>query len=237
MYKSSGVVLGSQCDFSSNLSTIGAFQIIQDHICIYFGSMGVDEIRLKRDFDAIWVFVKNKVEFLGSLKWNEKYKIECFISSLSPVRMIVDTVVFGADEQPKLYSKTEVCVLDLKNQRIKPIKSVLTKEVEVLKSTHELLLERLDEAEDLQITKSHKVHSTSIDYCIHTNNIEYLRFLLDTYESKFLLEHPIKSLQINYISQTKENDVLDIARNINTNVHSFEIKNGQKVAVKCKVYF
>ena len=75
MYNSNGVVLASQCDFSANLSTIGALQIIQDQICIYFGEMGVDEIRLKRDFNSIWVFVKNKVKFLGDLGWNEKYKL------------------------------------------------------------------------------------------------------------------------------------------------------------------
>ena len=68
MYSNKGIILASQCDFSSNLSTLGALQIIQDAICIYFGEMGVDEIRLKRDFNSIWVFAKNKIKFLATLR-------------------------------------------------------------------------------------------------------------------------------------------------------------------------
>ena len=237
MYTSRGVVLGSQCDFSSNLSTIGALQIIQDHICIYFGSMGVDEIRLKRDFDAIWVFAKNKVRFLSPLGWDEKYKINCFISSLSSVRMVVDTAIYGKNDELKVYAKTEVCTLDLKSQRIKPIKSILTTELETKPSLIELAFDRFDDFEDLQIIKSHTVHSTSIDYCIHTNNIEYIRFVMDTFESKFLQEHPIKELQINYVAQTVENDVLDISRNMAQDVCFFEIKHEQTTAVRCKINF
>lgn len=150
--------------------------------------------------------------------------------------MTVDTEVFVGEEL-KIYAKTEVCVLSLENQKIKPIKSVLTKEVEVVTSKQNFTFDRFDDFEDLEIIKTHKVCCSSIDYCIHTNNIEYFRFILDTYESKFLLEHKLDELQINYVSQTMENDVLDIARNIRGNEYSFEIKNGQNVAVRCKLLF
>ena len=236
MYSNKGIILASQCDFSSNLSTLGALQIIQDAICIYFGEMGVDEIRLKRDFNSIWVFTKNKVRFLDFPNWNDKYEVKCFISSLSTVRMVVDTAIY-VNKKLKIYAKTEVCVLNLETQKIQAIKSVLTKEVETTESLEKMQFDKLNDFDDLEIIKTHKVNSTSIDYCIHTNNIEYVRFILDVYESKFLLEHKLDELQINYVSQTMENDVLDIARNIRGNEYSFEIKNGQNVAVRCKLLF
>lgn len=237
MYSNKGVVFGSQCDYTANLSTLGALQIVQDHICRYFGGMGVDEIRLKRDFGCIWVFVKNKLEFKSPLKWDEGYRVECFISSLTGARMVVDTIIYGKKDELKIYAKTEVCTLNLETQKIVPIKQVLTKETEVLKSKSDLLFEKLDDFFDLQIIKTHTVHSTSIDYCIHTNNVSYVRFIMDTFDTKFLLEHPIKEIQINYISQTGENDVLDISRSLKVNEQNFEIKNGPKVAVRCKIKF
>ena len=81
------------------------------------------------------------------------------------------------------------------------------------------------------------VRSTNLDYCFHTNNIEYVRFILNTYPAKELLEQEISGLEIHYGNQTHEGDVVDIGKIPMEEGDLFTLTSGGKTAAECMVYW
>ena len=82
-----------------------------------------------------------------------------------------------------------------------------------------------------------KVRSTNIDFCHHTNNIEYIRFLLNTYTVEQLENSIIKEIEIDYINQSFEGQILDIYKKTVGNKDIFEIKCQEKSIVKGEIVF
>lgn len=98
-YSREEIVTASKCDMKANLSLVGAVQIIQDNVCYYFGELGFDQIYMKNKFNVVWVYTKNKIEFYKNLHWNDTFKVKCFISKITPITMVVDTVFVGENKE------------------------------------------------------------------------------------------------------------------------------------------
>ena len=78
-----------------------------------------------------------------------------------------------------------------------------------------------------------KVRSTNLDYCSHTNNIEYLRFVLNTYSAKTFLEREIARIEIHYGNQTFEGDEIEIFKHSEMQTDCFSLVSNGKTAVDC----
>lgn len=236
IYEKGEVVSATKCDINANLSLIGAVELIQDNICFYFGDMHIDQITMKNQYNAIWMYTKNKIRLKQDLTWNDKFLIRCFISQITPVRLVVDTV-FVKDENIALYSKVELCLYDLEKQKLKRIMPDILGPYFICQAsqeeyTYDKLLFNLSE---FSLVDEVKVKAGNIDYCVHTNNIEYLRFTLNTLEVKTLKERRFKEVEIHYLSQTKEHDLIQIYQNQNDNTHDFLIKHENKDIIKCRM--
>ena len=225
----------SLCGANCNLSPIGFLQIVQDVICEYFESIGIDQITIKQKHNAVWVFLKNKLKVFENIFWNEKYKVDCFISFKSQAKLIVDTKFCSLDGKIKAYAKTEICLVDLATFRIRRISSeILPEDFATKNSFCDISFEKF-ESDGLMYVSSAKVESTHIDSCGHCNNVEYLRILFNTYSAIELNKLDIESLEIVYISQSLEGETLDIYSKIVENCHIFEFKSQDKSIFKCKI--
>ena len=237
-YNISSVVLASDCDCQTKLSVLGAMRLAQDHSCNFLHSLNVDGIRMKKDFNALWVYTKNKTKFLKPLLWNEKFDLKCFISVKTSVRMVVDTAFFNASGELVVYSRIEMCMIDATTYRVRCIEdNMFNAKVECMPCLCECEFEKLVFDEAPQTIDSVFVRSTSIDYCKHTINVEYVRFLLNTYTIQQLGQHPICSFQINYVNQTLEGDKLQIVKHSVKLADCFEILSQNKCVAKCVFEF
>ena len=73
------------------------------------------------------------------------------------------------------------------------------------------------------MTESVTVRSTSLDYCYHTNNIEYVRFMLNTYPVDHFKTHEPAQLEIHYASQSFEGEVLSIMKESDDSGDQFNV--------------
>ena len=71
----------------------------------------------------------------------------------------------------------------------------------------------------------------------HTNNVEYMRFIFNTYPAERIKKTPIRGVEIKYINQTYENDVLDIYKVTTGNTDMFLVKSNGKDILRCDVTF
>ena len=229
-------VLGSDCDTNASLSILGAFNKIQDNVCIFFGSLNIHQVELKTKHNSVWLYTKNSLKFLKSLEWNEEFTVKCFFSSITPAKMIVDTAFINKNNEIAVYSKIEAVLYDLGTQRLKR-----TTELGI---SSDICEKPLLDYEILKINDDAstwcdeiKVRLTNLDYSIHTNNVEYIRFILNSYKLEDLSKKEIKEISINYINQSYEGQTLDIYKETVNNIDTFTIKcNGTNI-VKATIVF
>ncbi len=235
IYTKQCTVTGSSCDPEVKLSVIAVFNTVEDCVTELLGSMGIDGVTAMKKYGAMWVFSKNNIRIFRRPEWLEEFEVRCFISKHSALRIFVDTEARDKAGQPLFRSRVEICALDLETGKIrKPDTLGFRTEME-----HPEPLEGLDffrfPKEPADTLESVTVRTMNLDYCSHTNNIEYVRFILNTYPSEELRERAIEHIEVHYTGQTFEGDVLDIGRLGRDGRELFFITCRGKPIVSCSI--
>lgn len=235
IYTKSGVVGGSFIGADANLSVMGAFQYVQEAVTELMGKLKIDGITSKKRYNALWVITKNRIKMLKPIAWGDDYVMESFISSISLVTLRIDTAIKNATGEIVVYSATELCALDLETGKIRKTSTVGVDEgTQKEPSPMEIFFTKFN-ANDLPKVDNVTVRSTNVDMSLHTNNVEYIRFLLNTYPVSELLKNPIKEIEIYYANQSFENEELQIFKLTNDNVDTFAIKREDQSIIKCQI--
>lgn len=237
MFTTSEFVTVSMCNTEGNLSTMGKINIIQDAAASELGRLGCDNITLKTKYNAMWVFIKNKIMLLKELKWNEEFTVSAFISAYTKITVSVDIVFTNKNNEVALYSKLEVCPLDAITHKIKRISSVGFPLDYASKPSFMEVTFTKNDVLNYQYVKSIMVESQSIDFSHHTNNAEYLRFILNTYPVSMLEQKKIKEIEIHYLKESKEGDTLCIFKENKNSIDYFSIQRKEDIIAKINIIF
>ena len=220
-----------------HLSKIGAFQIIEDAITEFMGDINIDTVTLMQTYNAFWVMAKTRVKFLKQLSWLDEYTITAFISSISLAKMYEDIKVCDKDGDVIFYARVELCALDLGTQRIRKITTVGVNETMLsTEGVEEITFGKFLNF-DLPLVEQVKIRSTNIDRLHHTNNVEYIRFILNTYSVEELETKNIKEMEIVYSGQSYENNTLDILKASNKDNDLIVLQMNGKPIIKCEIVF
>lgn len=233
IYKVKRKVTGSMVDTKANLSLLGLCDVIVDTMSEMLGLLKLDGLYALKNYNAMWVISKNKIRILDKAKWNEELEVESFISSTTLARITIDTVIKKLDKIIA-YSRIESCAIDLQSRRIRRTNTMGIDENITIENPYNFnqFLETRDECNDLKLEFTQKSLYTNIDYLHHTNNLEYIRVLLNSFTVKEIEIKPIKQIEINYKNQSFENDLLEVYKNVSENICFYEIKANNKNNVK-----
>lgn len=235
MLKKEAVISASLCDFNVRLAVKGAFDLVQDYLTEMLGELSLDGVSLREKYGCVWVFTRNRVEIDRDLIWKDRYIAECFISSAKGAKMAVDTVLKDKDGNSCVYSRIEMCALDLKAQKIRRIRDVgVTSDEHVEAPQREIDFSRLKH-DGLKEVDTLVVKSGDIDFVRHTNNVSYVRFILNTYSVQELTERPVRAIEVRYAGQTHEGDTLSILKAVRDGKELFDVMHGDTVAVECEI--
>lgn len=221
----------SLCDAEVKLSPLGAFRFVEDMVTELMGDMKIDGVTCMREYGAMWVFVRNRIELRQQLSWMEEFCAESYISSFSNVKLLIDTVLKKQDGSIALASRLELCAVDLESGRIRKSATVgLGENTPPEEPEIDMIYtrEKFQPVEEIEKVIS---RSSDIDYCHHTNNISYIRYLLNQYSVPDLAEHPLKAIEVQYVNQTHEGDELSICRCQGRD--TFTVLSDGKPAVNC----
>lgn len=218
------------------LSAVGAFQIVEDAITELMGELKIDGLTVFSKYDAFWVFAKSHIRFQKKLSWSEEYTVTAFISSASLAKMYVDVKVCGQGGEA-LYSKVELCILDRATQKIKKISSVGVNESMISGEKGEDIGFWKFPPCELPTVERVKVRSTNIDRSHHTNNVEYIRFIMNTYSALELEAMKIKEMEVTYCGQSFEDNVLDIMKGTNAGEDLFILQADGRPVIRCEIVF
>lgn len=235
IYEKQTYVTGSMCDGKLQLSVLAADEIVENAVTELMGDLGIDGIVAKEKYKAMWVIVKNNMCFIRRPAWREKFTVYCYISKHSTVKLNVDTIVKAEGGEMLLKSRLELAAIDLETGKIRKAETVgFTEDMENPVETEGLEFSRFPK-ETGELTESVIVRSTSLDYCYHTNNIEYVRFVLNTYGIEQFKQHEPKQVEIHYGNQSFEGEKLDINKLSTEDGDLFSITRDGSLITSCRI--
>lgn len=226
-------------DAQSNLSALGVFQIAQDAITEMMGRQHIDGVTVRKEYNAAWVFARNRTKLFRTIPWSgeELFTVTSFISAKTRATICADASIRNSKGELCAYTRIEMCGLDLTTMRIRRVETVgITDDIVVEPAETDIAFTKFDCSATHQVD-SVQVRSTNIDMSQHTNNVEYIRFILNTYSVKELKDRPIREMEIRYVNQSYEKDVLDIYKESAQDKDVFLLKSNDKDIVKCEVIF
>lgn len=231
-------VSASLADASSNLSALGLFQIVQDAVTEMMGKIKIDGVTVRAEYNAFWAFTRNRTKIFKTMPWNDNLlSVTSFISVITRATICVDVSVKDIYGDCCAYSRIEMCPLDSSTMRIRKVETVgVTQAITAENAEMDMSFSQI-ELPQMHAEDSVTVRSTNIDMSLHTNNVEYLRFILNTYSVKQLQDKPIREIQIRYVNQSFENDVLSVMKATVNNKDVFLIKSKDSDVIRCEVTF
>lgn len=235
IYRKHQIATSSIIDANARVSYIGLFDVVEDAITECMGKLHLDGITVKRDYNAFWVFTKNKIKLFGALAWGEEFVVESFVSSLSSAKMAVDTALKRLDGTLFAYSCCEMCVLDVETKRIRRTSTVGIDENFVVETPQlQVSFDKIEDA-DLPQVDTVTVRSTNIDYSQHCNNVEYMRFIFNTYAVEELKRLAVEEIEVCYVAQSYEGDALTVHKSVSDNCDVFSVKKDGSAVIKCRI--
>ena len=212
IYEKRSYVSGSMCDSKLKMSIIAADEIVENSVSELMGDLGIDGIVAMEKYKAMWVMTKNQIRFVRRPGWREGFVVKCFISWHSLITIHIDTVIESEIKEVLIKARTELVAIDLESGKIRKNETVgFTPDMEYPMPTEGLGLTRFPKEGGEQIGMV-TVQSTSIDYCDHTNNVEYLRFMLNAYKAEHFRTYEPELIEIHYGNQSFEGEKLEIYR-------------------------
>lgn len=233
IYRKQQIIGGSLVGADAKLSYMGLFSVVEDAISEGMGMLRLDGVTVMRDYNAFWVFTKNKIKIFGSVDWGETVTVENFVSSVSSAKMVLDTAIKKSDGSIVAYSACEMCLLDIATGRIRRTSSVgIGENFEVEQSLCEICFDKIEDL-DLPQADAVKVRSTNIDLCKHCNNVEYMRFLFNTYNVAQLTNLCAKEVEVCYMAQSFEGDELTVHKKSLPDREILSVRRNGSTVIKC----
>ncbi len=228
----------SSIDRTGKLGLVELMSLNQEMITEFYGSVGSDNLILRDKCNAAWIYTRTKVKVNSLPAWNTKTKAISFISSMSPIRMEVETDLMDEDDNILFAAKTEMCAIDFELRRLRKIDTLeFPKDAEALPSNiPEAFSKNKVTFDSNDFVYSQKVYASDTDFTDHANNVRYVKYLMNTFDTAFYDENQITDFEIQFAKESKQDDVLDIyKKETNTNEYGFLIKNGEEIIVKAVI--
>lgn len=222
-------------DRSGKLGLVELMNLNQDMITEFFGSVGSDNKILRQQNNAAWIYTRTKVSLKELPFWNTKTHAKTFISGKSPIRLEVETDLFDENENLLFAAKTEMCAIDFVERKIRKIDTLIfPQDLEVSESLIQEPFARMKtEFESSDLVYSQKVYASDTDFTNHTNNARYVKYLMNTFDSKFYEEKTVTDFEIQFAKESTEGDELTIwKKETAEREFSFQIMKADEAVVK-----
>ena len=235
IYSKDIIISYSMVDRTGKLGLFELMNLTQDMVTEFCGSIGSDNGTLKEQNNAAWVYTRAKVKINSLPFWNAKAKAVIYISSLSSIRMELETDLFDENGSVLAIVKTEMCAIDLTERRVRKVDSIsFPKDAEVSPSDFSESFTRIkNEFDAAELIYSQRVFAADTDYSKHTNNAQYVKYIMNTMDAAFYEEKTITDFEIQYVKESKDADVLDVVRELmDEGQYCFAIKNEDRIVIK-----
>lgn len=239
-YKKEKLVSYSECDKKTVLDLINIYKISEDMATEYYGTMKSDNITLRKENNAAWVYTKIAVHINEFPKWREKLICRSYTVVKTRIKNVVETSVKNEDGKIFFIIDQEACPIDLETRKIRKIETVsyptdMECEETAVQEQFARLIGKFDEKD---YAYSQIVQACDIDYTNHTNNTMYVKYIMNSFNSDYWNDKKIINFEIQYLKESREKETLKIyKKQTEENTIEFLIKRDEDELIKARLQY
>lgn len=201
-----------EADASGRLGIPGLFHYLQDAAALHATALRFGREHLEQE-DRFWVLSRMLVKMDTIPEWEEEIIIRTWPSGVDKLFALRDFEVLGSNG--KKYGGATSCwlMVNRKNRRpARPDNLLENLNIEMKRgSSLERYPSKLPELENASyISQTFPVRYSDLDINMHVNNVQYIKWVIDTYPLNFILGHKFKSAEVNYLSESVPGDEISV---------------------------
>lgn len=211
-YEWDTVVTSFEVDMFSRLRLSALMKLHQEIGEMHLKEFGTDSNRLRELQNVAFIFTKVAIKVRRLPVMEEKIRIRTWCSALKGVRFTRNYVVFSADGEVLTEAKGEVTTINLQNRKIVRPRDIEDFSQFLYNDRLENSCEypqKIEPPEVCEHKQLRKIRFSDIDYNGHVNNTVYADMMLDCLSADILAQ-PVKGFEINYISEVRPEETLEI---------------------------
>ncbi len=224
-------------DRTLKLGVANAADITQDMITTYFGTLGTDNIVIRERDNAAWVIGKLKIHFFKYPHWCDEVKLDTYLTSQRSIAVDAEVAATNTSGELLFVGVQQLCPIDMETRKIRKIETITypsdepTLETKMPQKFGRLTTDFAPEDKAFET----RVCWPDTDFSYHTNNVNYIRYAMNTIPLKVFDTKEIEDLEVHFLSESKEGDVLTVYRQTIDNCFDFVIKKGDVEVVRARM--
>lgn len=230
----------SLSDAQTRVSLKSILDLFQDAVTVHTYTMGVDAHSMKTKCNDFWVVSKTCFHIYDYPKWQQDVVVGTY--PLPPTRLRGERQYYidDADGNLLIAGMSDWCVLNCETQSLVKIADVPIypfgmehRRDKVYTCTHTKPMVAFSQ-DDYIYTK--KVCFSDLDFNLHVNNAQYMSFVMDCYDSQKWKNCNITDVEIDYLSQCREGEHIDMYAKQCENALCFCGKSNDREIFKCFLF-
>ncbi|EKD32062.1 MAG: acyl-ACP thioesterase [uncultured bacterium] len=195
-----------------------------------------------RDLEAkgiMWVLSRVKVVFNRIPEWNEEVIMETWHKGTVKLFGIRDFKMDSVTGESLAVVTSSWLILNNETRRIQRIDQYLAADDPSINRINaiETPAAKLVPPGNMKYAKKHRVEFSDIDINAHTNNAKYLEWAFDCIDQKVLATMKVKEFEINFNSESRIGEEIDLFINDSRNKVFVEGKRGETTVFQTEVTY
>lgn len=167
--------------------------------------------------NLVWVLIRINAKILYYPKWNETIKLETWVKGIDRIKTDRHFILSDNDGNDAAYAITDWAMIDFNTRRPQYIEKFLDKSKTLFpKSVNINPPSKIKELSNPEKCGMRNISYSDIDLNQHVSNVKYLEWFLDTYDIEFHSENSIKGFEMNFLSECRFGQRINIFKEINT---------------------
>ena len=197
-------------DLTNHVKISSIFNFMQEAASNNADSLGFGYDQLIED-QLFWVLSRVKIELNPLPSLGDEIMIETWPRGIDKIFALRDFLFYNAKNILIGKATTSWLMLDGKTKRpVRP--DTLAERIPPLgiKNAIEQVCGKIETVSDLDLIHEVRVGYTDIDINQHLNNVRYIEYILNCFQAESYKNNRIKSLQVNFLSESRYNDAIRI---------------------------
>ena len=201
-----------ETDPEGKLNLYSLFNYMQDIASDHAVKLGFGRDDLMRD-NRFWVLSRIYAVITDWPRWEDSIILRTWPNGTDKLFALRNYEVKYPDGRHIASGTSSWLILDQTTKRVQRPDSILTQYNPNLHSVTSPIryASKLEPApEDGNISSGYKIKVSDLDVNLHTNNVQYLKWVCDTYSLEFVMKNVTQSAEINYLAESRFDEEIRI---------------------------
>ncbi len=231
-FENSKTVQAHEADFKNRLRLDSLFIYLQDTAAAHADKLDLGYTSLIK-YNYAWVLSWTNVEISSLPGFGEVITIKTWPKKKYKLYSLRDYLIYNRENEIIIKATTAWLPINIKTKRIIDTSGLPAPiNYQENESALDSLPGKISELSSRELVFTRQMRYTDIDLNLHVNNIKYIEMVMDSFNKDQHEKHIVKNTTVNFVAESKYNDLIEIYRSAADNENSSIIEGINKSTAK-----